>query len=448
MGLTILQKSDRKSRSKKAPKIALVLAGGAVSGGAFKLGGLIALNTYLENRKVTDLDIYVGVSAGAFIAAPLSAGVPPEELIRSIHGNSSIISQFRPWHFYWPNFGEYASKPVEVVRDAVGFLPRMGTALARSLRSDTGRRLLRRFLSEPSYPNLERMTAPVIRDLLGNSELASGGLSYLPSGIFDNGHIEAFIRKNLRRNRLPNNFKLLHLERKNELYIAATNLNTAAPVLFGHDEDRTATISEAVQASSAIPGFFKPVRIGNQDFVDGGVRRTANISRAAAKGADLIIAYNPFRPYMNVLDAHPDSSFRSMADMGPAVILDQIFRTLLYSRLQLGVQRLALDPRFKGDLLLLEPTENDHRMFNINPVAFWKRAVAAEAGYLSVKSTLERHHERLSETFGHHGIRTNLSRLKEDESALRAARRTDEEVFDVLEHTDEPPSSQRLYVVK
>ena len=37
MGITIVQKSDLKSR-KRNPKVALVLAGGAVSGGAFKLG--------------------------------------------------------------------------------------------------------------------------------------------------------------------------------------------------------------------------------------------------------------------------------------------------------------------------------------------------------------------------------------------------------------------------
>ena len=70
-------------------------------------------------------------------------------------------------------------------------------------------------------------------------------MSYLPTGIFDNRNLEKFIRENLRRNRIPNNFRLLRLERKNSLYIAATNLNTARPAYFGHDEDSTLTISEA-----------------------------------------------------------------------------------------------------------------------------------------------------------------------------------------------------------
>lgn len=448
MGLTVVQKSDLRRRSKGRPKIGLVLAGGAISGGAFKLGGLIALNTYLDNRKVTDLDVYVGISAGAFLAAPLSAGIPPEELMRSIQGRSSIITQFRPWHFYYPNFEEYVTRPLGAVRDALGFFPAFLHTFGRSLQSRAHRARIRHFLREPSYPNLEGVMAPVIREMIGESELRGGPLSYVPSGVFSNAPIERFIRKNLRRNRLPNNFRLLQMERQNALYIAATNLNTARRTLFGHDENTTATISEAVQASSAIPGFFKPVRIGDDEYVDGGVRRTANISTCAEKGAELIIAYNPFRPYSNLLDSRPDSGFRSMAAMGPGVVLDQVFRTLLHSRLELGVQRLTLDPRFRGDLLLIEPTETDSRMFNISPVAFWKRALAAEAGYLSVKATLERHHNRLSRIFDAYGVRTDLQRLQEDESALRVARRTDEEVFNILEHEAEAPVSQRLYVVK
>ena len=82
MGIQIVQKSDLKRPRQKKPVIALVLAGGAISGGAFKLGGLIALNTYLEGTKITDFDIYVGVSAGAIVAAPLAAGVPRRTLPR------------------------------------------------------------------------------------------------------------------------------------------------------------------------------------------------------------------------------------------------------------------------------------------------------------------------------------------------------------------------------
>ena len=85
MGLTIVHKSDLAAR-KRNPRIALVLAGGAVTGGAYKLGGLKALDDFLVNRKTTDFDIYVGLSAGAFLAAPLAGGVTPPEMLRSLEG--------------------------------------------------------------------------------------------------------------------------------------------------------------------------------------------------------------------------------------------------------------------------------------------------------------------------------------------------------------------------
>ncbi len=76
MGITIVQKSDL-SRPKDNPKIAIVLAGGAVTGGAYKVGGLHALDGCLENRKVTDFDTFVGLSAGSIIASLLANGIQP-----------------------------------------------------------------------------------------------------------------------------------------------------------------------------------------------------------------------------------------------------------------------------------------------------------------------------------------------------------------------------------
>src|SRR5690606_24775284 len=58
LGLTLIRKS-RGTRPKRDPHIALVLAGGAVSGGAFKVGGLKALDDFLVGRKITDFDTYV-----------------------------------------------------------------------------------------------------------------------------------------------------------------------------------------------------------------------------------------------------------------------------------------------------------------------------------------------------------------------------------------------------
>ena len=82
-------------------------------------------------------------------------------------------------------------------------------------------------------------------------------LAYLPSGFFDNSSLERYLRHNIERRGLTNDFRALYRMRKTALYIVAMNLDTAERVVFGHDEDTTLTISEAVQASTALPGFYK-----------------------------------------------------------------------------------------------------------------------------------------------------------------------------------------------
>ena len=125
MGLTLIRKSEGK-RPKRASKIALVLAGGAVSGGAFKVGGLKALNDFLVGRKITDVDMYVGLSAGALLAAPLAGGITPDEMIKVLDGTSTRFDQLRPVDFYNPNFKEFASRPAKFAYDLSTYLPSVG----------------------------------------------------------------------------------------------------------------------------------------------------------------------------------------------------------------------------------------------------------------------------------------------------------------------------------
>jgi NTE family protein len=127
------------------------------------------------------------------------------------------------------------------------------------------------------------------------------------------------------------------------------NLDTAERVVFGHDEDTSLSISEAVRASTALPGFYKPARIRGIDYVDGGVRRTANIDVAIEHGADLVICYNPFRPFSNpVRRVERNGTYRiegrPLADSGVLTVVDQMFRTLLHSCLQYGLRQYQDDP--------------------------------------------------------------------------------------------------------
>ena len=54
-----------------------------------------------------------------------------------------------------------------------------------------------------------------------------------------------------------------------------------------------------MQASTALPGLYRPVRIDGRDYVDGGVKKTAHINLAIRHGADLVICINPIVPIRN-----------------------------------------------------------------------------------------------------------------------------------------------------
>jgi NTE family protein len=74
----------------------------------------------------------------------------------------------------------------------------------------------------------------------------------------------------------------------------ATDLRNGQPILF-----RRGNTGAAVRASSAVPGVFQPVRIGNIDYVDGGLVSPVPASHARKMGADFVIAVN--------ISAQPDA---------------------------------------------------------------------------------------------------------------------------------------------
>ncbi|HME73299.1 MAG TPA: patatin-like phospholipase family protein [Myxococcota bacterium] len=427
MGLTLIRKSDP-SRPKRDPRIALVLAGGAVSGGAFKVGGLKALDDFLVGRKIVDFDTYVGLSAGSLLAVSLAAGITPDEMVKVLEGTSSRFNQLRPVDFYNPNWREFAARPVKFLYDLLSYLPSVGADLARAMPGlpDAVGSALRAFLREPSYTRFEVVAMRVIEHVSPKREFPAL-TNHIPSGFFDNGSLERWLRLNLDRIGMPNDFRAFERKRRRRLFLSACDLDTAERVVFGADETCEVTISQAVQASTALPLFYRPARINGVDYVDGGVRHTANIDVAIEKGADLIICYNPFRPFLNRIDAEDRSSAyfangRYLADRGLKVVLNQVFRTLLHSRLKLGIQRYLADDRFQGDIILLEPRETDASFFSVNPLAFWKRAEALEHGFESVRLTIEQNFDQLRAVLSRYGLEMNRSVARRKAERVRAAR--------------------------
>jgi predicted acylesterase/phospholipase RssA len=427
VGLTLIRKS-RGARPKREPKIALVLAGGAVSGGAFKVGGLKALDDFLVGRKITDFDTYVGLSAGSLLAVALASGVSPSEMIKVLEGRSRRMDQLRPLDFYNPNWREFVGRPVKLLYDLLAFLPGIGSDFVRALPGlpDAVGGPLRAFARERTYARFEAAALALIEHVSPTREIPALS-NHVPSGLFDNGSLERWLRRNLERMRMPNDFRAFARKRGKRLYITACDLDTAERELFGPDERCDISISQAAQASTALPLFYRPARVNGVDYVDGGVRHTASIDVAIEKGADLIICYNPFRPFLNRIDAEGDdapyfANGRYLSDRGMKMVLNQVFRTLLHSRLKLGLQRYLSDDRFQGDILLLEPRERDAEFFNVNPLAFWKRADAIQHGFESVRTTLEQNFDTVAEVMAHYGLEMSRDAARRKAERVRAER--------------------------
>ena len=451
LGITVIQKSDL-TRKKPNAKIALVLAGGAVTGGTFKIGGLKALNDFLVNRKVTDFDMYVGVSAGAFVSSFLAAGVSPGEILKTLDGSSEYFDQLSPFHIYWPNLYEFVERPLSylyrrttylpgIFYDSIKALPRVWQPLRDGFM---------RFCSQPNYSNLELVMRPFAKIIYSTRSMPSLSEA-LPSGICDNTRLEGFMRKNFEKNHLPNNFKMLKKIRGKSLYILAMDLDTADRVVFGPDEKNDVTISQAVQASSALPMIYKPARIKGVDYIDGAVKRTTNMDLAIRKGADLVICYNPFRPYSNRLvfeylreeDKYVTKN-RRISDSGLLMIFNQVFRTIFHTRIRYFIDQMIMDRSFKGDIILIEPKEDDSTFFEMNPFSFWNRARAARHGFVSVKNTIEGRFEEVSKILASYGIEMTREVVDHDFNQMTKSTSDDAMIMGVLEKESSPRSRLRL----
>ena len=152
------------------------------------------------------------------------------------------------------------------------------------------------------------------------------------------------------------------------------------------------------------------MRIDDIDYVDGAVVKTASIDLAIRKGAELIICYNPFRPFNH--DAFCErceegQSHLDIAEDGIYAVFNQVMRTLLHSRLMHGINSCRNDPKFKGDLIVIEPTEYDAEFFDMNPMAFWERRKAAKRGFLSVKASIQKRYPELKRILSAYGIQVN-----------------------------------------
>jgi len=370
--------AEKPRRRGRRSKTALVLGGGGFTGGVYEIGALRALDLLSVNRTVNQFDVYVGTSAGSFVAALTANGVTPEEMMRVV--NQQVPTPFRDIDLgtlLRPNYLEYAKQGVK--------LPFRLLSIARELAPQIGQ-------------------VSLMDVVLGLGEV-------LPSGVYSGGGVERYIRQVLSDPDRSDDFRLL----ENELYLVATDLDTCDRIVFGRDGWDDVPISSAVRASTALPMVYAPTEIKGREFVDGGIVSTTNVDVAVEAGAKFIVVVNPLVPFVNDFSKQVGGPLgsrpRRVSDMGLPQIGFQAFKLMAYQRLHEMARRW--EERYPGvDIVLIEPEPNDELMFQTSIMNYTKRVQIAKHGFQSVTLKLASDYESFREVCERHGIEISATRVR------------------------------------
>jgi predicted acylesterase/phospholipase RssA len=376
------QTTHQTSKS-RGRRVGLALAGGGPLGGIYEIGALLALNESLDGVDLHNVDTYVGVSAGAFVASTLANGISSEEMASLLLDRRGRPQRFDPTLFLKPAIGEYARRVSRVPGIVAGGLWD--------------------YLRHPLK--------------VGFVEAMSGLTQAVPTAVFDNRPIERFLADLFSNRSMTNDFRKL----KHQLLIVAVDLDTGQAVRFGAEGHDDVPISRAVQASTALPGLYPPVEINERFYVDGGLKRTLHASAALDEGIDLLFCINPIVPYdASVAPSAPEKRHDTLVEGGLPVVLSQTFRSMIHSRMKVGMAKY--DSAYTDrDVLLFEPDRHDSKMFFTNVFSYSSREHVCQHAYRTTRRDLLARRRTLEPILARHGIRLDLDVLKDPARHFTAA---------------------------
>ncbi len=372
----------RRARRSARTGVGLAVAGGGPLGGIYEVGALLALADSLDGIDLTDLDVYVGVSSGSYVAAALANGISPAQMYR-LFIDDGADAALTPEVFLRPAFAEFvrrlAALPLLVSRATV------------------------QYVRDPRHHGVMESFATLGRAM--------------PTGVFDNGSIDRFLRELFAAPGRTNDFRRL----RNKLFIVATNLDSGASVTFGSSGRDHVLISHAIEASSALPGLFPPVSIDGEHYVDGALNKTLHASVALDEGIDLLLCVNPLVPFDASRARGSDHlSVDKLNQGGLPLVLSQTFRAIIHSRMKVGMEKYGTQYP-QADILLFEPDREDADMFFANIFSYAQRKHLCAAAFAKTRANLLARAATLAPRLARHGIRLRLDRLGEAHRDVRVA---------------------------
>jgi NTE family protein len=397
----------RASRTRRRrSKSALVLGGGGFTGGVYEIGALRAFDLLAVNRTVNEFDVYVGTSAGSFVASMLANGITPEEMMRVLNTRlPSPIEDPDLGTLLRPNYRGFAQKAAVFPLRMVG--------LARHLAGKVGQFSL--------------------------MDVGVGLAEGLPTGLYTGEGLGRYVEEVLGDPDRTNDFRLLD----RELYLTATDLDTCERVILGEGDWADVPISKGVECSTALPIVYEPVELKGRQLVDGGIRSTTNVDIAVERGAKFIVVVNPLVPFVNDFSKQIPTIFgtrvRRVSDMGLPAIGNQAFKLMAHARLHQAVAFWR--EKYPGvDIILIEPEPNDELMFGTSILDYSARLQIAKHGFESVTVSLAKDYRRYKQIAERHGIDISARRVRkvmkqvtdDEEESISAWRRVLEQTTGAL----------------
>jgi NTE family protein len=315
----------------KRERVGLVLGAGGVLGGAWLTGALHAIASE-TGWDPGGSNYVVGTSAGSMIGALLACGVPP-----------------------WYMVAYSAGEQVDGLRDA------RGEPASRADRSAGATFALHRGIPALGPGSWRLALSSLARPYKYSPAALVAG--WLPNGPVSTEPLKDTVRRACEGSWAPHP----------NYWAIAVDYQTGERVAFGRAGSPPAELPDAVAASCAIPGFFRPVQIGGRRYVDGGLASASNLDVLVEEGLDLVIALNPM------------SSLHAGAPRTLGERFAYAIRQASGRRLGNEAKRL----REAGtEVILIQPTVHDLDVMGSNLMSRSRRHEVIESGVRSVTEHL------------------------------------------------------------
>jgi len=359
-------------------KTALVLAGGGIMGAAYEIGALTALDRLLSGGFSSNrFEMYVGVSAGSVIATLVANGIPPALLFRSIANNESRVFNWRRSDIYRIDYREILTSFWALLRNLF--------------------RIFRNYRRNGWTFSLHEILY-ILQE-------------QFPAGLFSLAPMQNYLCRSFAKEGVRDDFSQL----TPELYIPAYDLDRGQRVVFGSEGYRDVHICQAITASCAIPYFFRPHKIGKQNFIDGSIGRVSHIDIAIERGAKLIVVVNPRVPMDNDLERFclpslSEGKCSSIADLGISFAWEQAMRIETKEKLEMALEGYR-HQHPEVDILLIEPGREESMLFFQSPMSNDARHHIMNYGYNLTLGQLKDRFEEFESVLGRHGVEVTAEHL-------------------------------------